>query len=308
MRGLFPSRLRALVCLSLYRLEKLCGIVPILGGHFRYNGLDQIRTSRKREKMRKFVLAAVAASLLLALAGCGEETAMSLSDYRDRASAVHGRVMGSLEEDRQELCQVDPGDYYALVELQEILRQSVRTLNSAYKEALEMNTPPQVEELHKELFQFYSYLEGELGEMSSAIAFFQVILPMLTDTQNLATPATPEDAEVSRIKAVTEEDVATMHSYVKRLKGMDPPRELLPYQDNIVAFFRSIEEAVAGVERAVTPEDTTAFQKFRGEFPDLLKRVRVLRYEIAAYLFLFCRRIEVFLDSGRELEARIGTI
>jgi hypothetical protein len=131
---------------------------------------------------------------------------------------------------------------------------------------------------------------------------------MLTDVSNLALPATPEDAEVSRLKAVSEEDVATMHGYIKDLEGIESPPELRPYQENLITFFHSIQEDVAEVERAVKPGDITAFQEFKERFQEVEEKVRVLDIETAVYIFFFCERVELFLLNGEDLARRIEEI
>ena len=60
---------------------------------------------------------------------------------------------------------------------------------------------------------------------------------MLTDVRNLALPNIPEDSQVVRINAACEEDAATMHGYIKHLKGITPPEELQLYRDSLMDRF-----------------------------------------------------------------------
>jgi hypothetical protein len=258
--------------------------------------------------MRKLVMATLFAALLLTLSACGRGVLLSPDEYRGKAYELQDGVNSTLKEARDGLCGVDPYGYFELQALQLLLEESASGLGSAYRQALGMNVPPQVEEIHEGMLNFYSYVEEKIGDMASASAFFYTVRPMLTDVSNLALPATPEDAEVSRLKAVSEEDVATMHGYIKDLEGIESPPELRPYQENLITFFHSIQEDVAEVERAVKPGDITAFQEFKERFQEVEEKVRVLDIETAVYIFFFCERVELFLLNGEDLARRIEEI
>lgn len=258
--------------------------------------------------MRKVMVAAMAMVLILGITACGGAEVMTVDQYREQMSELHGSVIASLEANAEDLSSLDYGDFFALADLQVTLAVTSEAFASAYQEALAMNTPPQVEDLHEDLLIFYSLTEEKIGDMANAIAFLQGILPMLTDVQNLALPNIPQDSNVSRIKAAAEEDATTMHGYLKQLKGMRPPQDLQPFKDDLTTFFHSIEEAVAGVERAVTPEDTSALQRFQQDFPAMLERLRIIRGEIQVYLFFYQQEMENLIRWGNELAERIEAV
>lgn len=233
---------------------------------------------------------------------------MSPAEYEKEMSELHNRVVGSLEGAVEELNSLDPGDYYGMLDMKLVFEETSEVFKSAYREALAMNTPPEVEELHEDLLLFYSYGEEITAGVAGAAGFFRAVLPLLKDVQNLALPNIPEDSEVTRIKGAYEEDGATMHGYVRNLKAMKPPEKLQPYEDNLVGLFHSMEEDVVGVGRAVTPEDKGALIQFQREFPAILQRTRVLQGEIMVYLFFYSRRIENLLRKGNELAGRIESI
>jgi len=255
--------------------------------------------------MRKAAAVLLALALLLVFAGCGGTGVTSLSEYRERISELHDHVVGSLDFASDELSSLSYGDYYDLRELQGVFGGVNETFRSAKKEADAMRPPPEVEALYEDLVTYYAHGENDTGDIANALGFFRAVLPMLTDVENLALPNLPEDAEVSRIKAASTEDGKTMHDYIKDLSGMEPPKELRPYRDKLVAFFRSIEEAVAGVERAITPGDRSAFLQFQREFPTVLEGKHVLEAEITVYLRLMGKRIDYLIAKGEELATRI---
>jgi hypothetical protein len=259
-------------------------------------------------KVREAIVLLLAAALLASACGCAGSGVMSLAEYRESMLALQEEALGALRTSLEELQAVDLGDLFDLSELREALEGQKAIMGEASRKAIAMNTPPEVEDLHKELLRYYSRAERALGRMANSAGFFQAVLPMLTDARNLALPGIPADSQDARIGAASEEDAATMHGYVKRLKGIVPPEELEPYRDKLAAFFASVEEKVAGVERAVTRGDKGALIGFQEEFPQLRREVDVMQGEIAVYRCLFLLRVEDLMEKGGEYTERIGRL
>jgi hypothetical protein len=137
------------------------------------------------------------------------------------------------------------------------------------------------------------------------MGYFQAVLPMLSDVENLALPDLPEDAGEPEVKAAAIEDRRTMDDYLEELDRMEPPRELDEYNGVLTDFFRAIDEAIAGLEQSVTPEDLSALSAYRQWFAAHIEAARGLWDEAVSYLGGLNLRVDSLIEEGKELAGRI---
>ncbi len=255
--------------------------------------------------MRKLAGATLISALVLLLAGCGGNGEMSLAEYRKNISELHDEVAWNLGAAFEQLANLDFGDYYDMSELQEVFGTARDILLEARDEAEVMQPPPQAEALHADLLGFYSSGAEEMRALERSMGYFQAVLPMLSDVENLALPDLPEDAGEPEVKAAATEDHKTMDAYLKDLDRMEPPRELEEYNVKLIDFFRSIDEAIAGMEQAVTPEDLNAYSAYRQWFAAHIETAQTLWDEAMSYLGGLNQRVDSLIERGKELAGRI---
>lgn len=254
---------------------------------------------------RKVLVLTLAAVLLAALAGCGESGEMSLSEYRKGISELHDGVAWDLGVTLEKLNELSFEDYYDLPGLREVFAGAESIFTAARDTADPMYPPPQAEALHIGLLEFYTGGAEGMRDLRNSVGFFEAALPMLRDVENLALPDLPENAGAEEIKAAAAEDRKTMDGYLKELDGMEPPQGLHAYRDRLVEFFRSIDEAAAAVEQAVKPEDLNSFLQFRGWFATAVEGAQTLWNEAISFLGGLGGSIDVYIEQGKELAARI---
>jgi hypothetical protein len=255
--------------------------------------------------IRKIVAAMLTAALVLALAGCGGGEELSLSEYRKSISELHDGVAWDLGVVFEGLNDLNFKDFYDLPALADIFSNAHDIFDAAWINADAMYPPPEAIPLHLDLLDFYSEGVEGAGELVNAMGFFEAVLPMLKDVQNLALPDLPEEAGVPEIKAAAMEDRKTMDVYLKDLEGMEPPDDLQPYHEKLKEFFRSIDEAVSAMDQAVTPEDRNPYMQFRQWFGTTLEESRALWDEAMAYLGALNARVDGYIEEGKELAGRI---
>jgi hypothetical protein len=248
------------------------------------------------------------AALVVALAGCGGGSGRQLStdEYEQQMTALQEDITQSLKDASDRLGATTKLDYYELEDLRSTISESAKVFQSAGKQARDMNIPPEAGENRQQFLDFYSVTGSMLNEIGSDIAFFRGVLPMLTDVGNLALPNMVRDAEVARIKAAAAEDASSMHSYEKDLQGMNPPHELDPYKGTLNNFFRSIENAVADVDRAITPEDRSDFLAFQQDFEGMLQQKQVYTQEMLVYIMNFKMMVDYLSTQAQGLGAKLG--
>jgi len=254
---------------------------------------------------RKIIAVLLAAALLTALAGCGGGEEMSLSEYRKDISELHDGVAWDLGVTLEELNQFDFVDYYDLTELRAVFEKAEGIFSTAWDSADPMYPPPQAVPLHVDLLEFYAEGAEGMRDVQDSLGFFEVVLPMLQDIENLALPALPDNAGVPEIKAAAAEDRKTMEGYLKDLENMEPPEELQEYSDKLVEYFRSIDEAVATVDQAVKPENLTSFILFRQWFSTAVSDAQALWNEAISYLAALSTSVDPYIEQGKELAERI---
>lgn len=255
--------------------------------------------------LRRITAFALAAAMIAALAGCGSGGEMSLTDYRKAVSELHDGVAWDLGGAVGELNNLDFKDFYDLPELREVFRGAEDIFAAAWTAADAMNPPQQAEELHVDLLDYYAQGMEGMQDLQNAIGFFEAVLPMLRDVENLALPALPENAGEAEIRAAAAEDRKTVEGYMKELEGMDPPDDLQPYRTKLMDFFRSVDEAVAAMEQALKPEDLSSFAGFRQWFATALVEAQTLWEEAMSYLDGLSSSIDLYIEQGQELAARI---
>ena len=258
--------------------------------------------------MRRFTVVLLAAALLAILSGCGDGDAMSLSDYRKTISELHDGVAWDLGVTVEELNDLDFRDYYDLSELREVFGSAREIFTAAWDTAGSLYPPQEAEELHADLIGFYSEGAEAMRELQNSLAFFEAVLPMLRDVENLALPDLPEDAGEDEIKAAVAEDRRTMEGYMGELQGMDHLDDLRAYREKLMDFFRSIDEAVDEVDQAVTPEDLSSFAGFRQWFVNALVEAEALWEEAMSCLDGLSVSIDPYIEQGKELAALINEL
>jgi hypothetical protein len=254
---------------------------------------------------RKIIAAMLTVVLLAALAGCGGGGEMSLSEYRKSISELHDGVAWDLGVTLEELNQLDFGDYYDLPELRAVFESAEGIFTTAWDSADPMYPPQQAVPLHVDLLEFYAEGAEGMRDVQDSLGFFEVVLPMLRDVENLALPDLPDNAGVPEIKAAAAEDRKTMEGYLKDLENMGPLEELRQYPDKLTEYFRSIDEAVAIVDQAVKPEDLTSFILFRQWFSTAVSDAQALWNEAISYLAGLSTSVDLYIEQGKELAERI---
>ncbi len=255
--------------------------------------------------LRKTLAIMLAAAALPVMAGCGEGGEMNLSDYRKTISELHDNVAWELGDTVEELNSLDFRDFYDLPALREIFASAEGIFRTAWNGADPLYPPPEAVPLHLDLLEFYAEGADTMSDQQNALGFLEAVLPMLTDVENLALPDLPENAGVPEIKAAAMEDSRTMDGYLNDLDGMEPPDDLIPYQEKMLAFFRSIAEAAAAVERAVKPEDLSSFTQFRQWFGSALAESQALWEKAMSYLGGMSMSVDIYIEQGKELAERI---
>jgi hypothetical protein len=256
--------------------------------------------------MRGLLAFLLLTALVTGLMGCGSQTkVLSVDEYDARMQAIQDGLSENLDTLSQRLGSITQLDYYDLMDLEDQVVGTAEAFKAAKGQAVAMNTPDEVQDIHKSFINFYSFGEDISNEIASDIAFFHNILPMLTDVENLALPNIVPEAEVARIKAAAAEDVSSMQGYEKGLKGMNPPSELEPYKETLANFFRSIENAVADVDRAITPEDRSMFLQFQQDFAGMLNQQKVYTGMISVYLVNFRDRIDYLSRQTQAMNAQL---
>jgi len=119
---------------------------------------------------------------------------------------------------------------------------------------------PEAVPLHVDLLEFYADGAEGMSYVQDSLGFFEVVLPMLQDVENLALPALPDNAGIPEIKAAAAEDRKTMEGYLKDLENMEPPEGLQEYSDKLMDYFRSIDEA--GFSTLFSESGTTGFLRY----------------------------------------------
>lgn len=255
--------------------------------------------------MRKLAAAVLMAALILLPAGCGGSGEMSLPEYRKSISELHDEVAWDLGAAFEQLANLDFEDYYDMPQLQKVFRNAREILLEALDGAQDMQPPPQAEALHADLLGFYSSGAEEMRALDRSMGYFQAVLPMLSDVENLALPDLPEDVGEPEVKAAAIEDRKTMDAYLKELDSMEPPQELEEYNEKLTTFFRSIDEAIAGMEQSVTPEDLSAYSAYRQWFAAHIETTQTLWDEAMSYLGGLNQRVDSLIERGKELAGRI---
>jgi hypothetical protein len=144
--------------------------------------------------------------------------------------------------------------------------------------------------------------------MINGIRFFQSILPMLVDMDNLALPQLEEDAGLTQIEAASTEDRKTMQMYIKDLSRMKPPAALSEYQDDLLGLIRVLDESISRLDQSVASGENSALSVYQQEYITVLERVDEFWEEAMDYLGLLQRRIEFLIVRGKTLSARIDEL
>lgn len=255
--------------------------------------------------MRRATAALVTLAVVVAAAGCGDSGAMSMADYRQSISEVHDGVALDLGQAFEKLSTLSYEDYYDLMGLREVFDDAGAVFGNAEEQAGRLAPPGEARALHADLLAFYAEGREITGDLAGTAAFFEAVLPMLADVENLALPDLPEDAGIPEIKAATAEDIETTDGYVRNLDGMEPPGALGPLRERLVGFFRSLGDAIRGVDQAVTPEDRNAFLALRQGFPSHLETRNTLWGESQAYLSGMKPQVDGLIETGQGLATRI---
>ena len=255
--------------------------------------------------LRKIMAVLLAAALLLVMTGCGDGEEISLSEYRKSISELHDGVAWDLGVTVEELNNLDFKDFYDLPQLREVFVSAEGVFTTAWDIADPMYPPPQAEELHVDLLEFYAEGAEGMRYVQHSLGFFEAVLPMLRDVENLALPDLPENAGAPEIKAAAAEDRKTMDGYLKDLERMEPPEELQTYREKLMAFFRSIDEAAAAVDQAVKPEDLGSFVQFRQWFSTAVADSQVLWDEAISFLGGLSNSVDLYIERGKMLAERI---
>ncbi len=247
----------------------------------------------------------LAAAMLIFLAGCGGSGEMSLPEYRKSISELHDGVAWDMGVTLEELGRSDFTDYYDLAELRVVFEEAEGIFSAAWDSADPIYPPQQAVNLHVDLLEFYADGAEGMRDVQDSLGFFEVVLPMLQDVENLALPALPDGAGVPEIKAAAAEDRKTMEGYLNDLGNIEPPEELREYRERLVGFFRSIDEAVAAVDQAVKPEDLTSFVQFRQWFSTAVAQAQEYWSEAISFLNGLSGSVDQYIERGKELAERI---
>ena len=257
--------------------------------------------------IRKVIPVLLTAAVLLISFGCGDGGALSLSEYQDTISGLRGDVIAGLEDVSESLESIPYDDYWGLLELEDVFELSYEAFVSAGKEASGITPPPEADSLHQDLLGYYLWGETSMGSMINGIRFFQSVLPMLVDMNNLALPQLPEDAGLPEIEAASTEDRKTMKMYIKDLSGMRPPAALRDYQVDLESLFRALDDIIGRLDQSVT-SDSAALSAYQQEYDAVLERVDEFWEGAMDYLGLLQPRVDFLIMRGETLSARIDEL
>jgi hypothetical protein len=256
--------------------------------------------------MRKVLSGLLISALLLPFYGCGNGGAMSLSEYRESISDLHDGVASGLGYSFEKLSSLDYDDYFSLLELEEVFSEAHEVFGTALREAEGMRPPQIAQSLHSNLVEFYDNGESETLNMKHEVSFFQGVLSILVDVQNLALPQAAPDAELSEIEAASAEDSTSLQAYVGDLTGMKPPEELKDYRSRLRDFLASLDESANGAVQGLKPDDRSSLEKFRQEYVSWgLGTVNMFWDEAMAHLREMEEQIDRMIEEGGDLAKQI---
>jgi len=233
---------------------------------------------------------------------------LSLSEYQGRISKLHEGAIAGLEDVYESLESIPYEDYWGLLELEDAFELSYEAFVSAGKDASGITPPSEAEALHEDLLAYYLWGEKSMGSMINGIRFFQSVLPMLVDMENMALPELEEDAGPPQIEAASTEDRKTVQLYIKDLSGMKPPAALREYQDDLLGLFRALDESISRLDQSVTSGENNALSVYQQEYTTVLERVDEFWEEAMDYLCLLQPRIDFLIVRGETLSARIDEL
>ncbi|MFW6113448.1 MAG: hypothetical protein ACOC78_00820 [Actinomycetota bacterium] len=258
--------------------------------------------------MRRLIHPALVLVMLFALFGCGSGSTMGLSAYRENISDLHDGVASGLGYAFETLNSLRYDDYFGVLELQDIFEQAGAVFNLAGEEAAGMNPPPEVESLHADLLDFYSDGELDMEVMVDTTRFFEVVIPMLVDMENLALPQLATEAEIEAIRAASAEDRETLQSYMEELRGFIPPENLEEYRGELMESFRSLDESISRLDQEISPDDMSSLERFKQDYQAAVAEVDSFWEEAVAYLRGLEERLDRLIEGGLELALRIGEL
>lgn len=257
-----------------------------------------------RRSMALVLIPALLALSLLAF-GCGKGGKVQTVDYLKRISEIHDGVAWDLGYVLESLSGVPKDDYYHLEELRGLCDEVRQIFSAAYRDADSLQPVPEAEELHADLLRFYREGEQKIGETVNSMDFFQVVLPMLADVQNLALPSLPEGATAEEVKAAGEEDRRTIEMYLADLGRWHPPQDLQSYLERTEGLFNALKDAIVGVQQAAAPEQQAKLSQLRGQYAAMAETAQLLQSEVAGFLVGLGSVIDTLIREGRELAVRI---
>lgn len=258
--------------------------------------------------IRRTLPVLLAAGVLLVSLGCGGGGVAGRSQYKQDISELHDAVLSSLGEVSEGLTPGAYDDYWYLMELEELFEPSREAFVSSGKEASGIKPPPEVGPLHDDLIHYYLWGELSMDSMINGTRFFESVLPMLVDMDNLALPQLEEGAGRSEIEAASTEDRKTIQWYLKDISGMNPPAELRKYRDNLSDLFQSIDVSIGRLDQSMADDEGSALLAYQEEYAGALERVRGFWEEAMDYLNLFDVRVGFLTSWGETLSARIDEI
>ncbi|MDY6794352.1 MAG: hypothetical protein SWK76_03580 [Actinomycetota bacterium] len=258
--------------------------------------------------MRGMVRSALILTLLFGTFGCGGGATMSIAGYRENISDLHNGVASGMGYAFEKLNSLQYDDYFSVLELQDIFEQAGAVFSSAREEAKGISPPPEAEFLQADLLDFYTNGELDMDVMVNATRFFEVVVPMLVDMENLALPQVAMEADIEAVRAASAEDRETLQGYMDDLDGLRPPDDLELYQQDLLSFFQSLDESISRLDQEVTPENSSALERFNQEYPAVIAEVNVFGEEAIAYLRGLEGRLDSLIENGEELARRIGEL
>jgi hypothetical protein len=251
------------------------------------------------------VLAPALLALVLTASGCGNGGTVQAVDYLGRISEIHDGVAWDLSYVLESLSGIPRDEYYHLEELRGLFDEARGIFAQAYRDADSLQPLPEAEELHADLLRFYREGEEKIGETVDSLGFFQAVLPMLADVQNLALPSLPEAATPEEIKAAGDEDRRTIDMYLSDLEGWRPPEGLLSYLERTRELFNALRDAIIGVQQAPPPEEQARLAQLREQYAVMAETARQLQDEVAGFLAGVGSSIDALIREGRELASRV---
>jgi hypothetical protein len=281
--------------------------IHIFSNQIVYNdlGLNEVQ---EVSFVRRVIPLLLTATVLLMSFGCGGGGTLSLSEYQERISELHEDVLADLGDVTRSLDSIPYDDYWGLLELEDVFELSYESFVSAGKEASGITPPPEAESLHQDLVGYYLLGEINMDSIINGIRFFQSVLPMLVDMDNLALPQLQEDAGPTQIEAASTEDRKTMQIYIKDLSGMKPPATLWDYQDDLESLFRALEDIIGRLDQSVASGDNAALPTYQQEYEAVLERVHEFWEGAMDYLGLMQQRMDFLIMRGEALSARIDEL